>query len=325
MTLHNLYPANISIGFLRTDALPESGDCHSAFATLPQPAVARLSTAVTVGVVAVGEWDVAPMEPAALSLRLPSPLEPSTWLTVSLLQPPPAARIPAFGSVELEVEVSLPPTCEGEHLTSPACLEASSWHRLCFHVLQRGGVWLDTTGAAGPVVGCFDTFATTGVVGGFEPGNAALAVWAQRQDGAAASKVHVVQLVFTSVSGGDVEEVDVGAGLPSSHLSAGSGATKQEEAVPDPQGASDLASMDLEAVRRQAVEEAPEAVVAKMADAFPPLPCPVEFVVLVLGLPSPENRNLQVFEDIALSVHQVGSELHSIPFISLRARSFRWG
>lgn len=44
---------------------------------------------------------------------------------------------------------------------------------------------------------------------------------------------------------------------------------------------------------------------AAYIDAFPPLTCPLSFAVVLVGLPSPENRNMEVFDLISRNLNEV--------------------
>lgn len=152
---------------------------------------------------------------------------------------------------------------------------------------------------AGVKLGDFQPGAVAGDLSNLGVGDQALAVYAVREDGTAVSDVSLVRWTIPDTPppvpcgpGGDPAAcVDTGAVPP---------------LVPLPP-VDEAHDGFLEGVAASALRAYQQRSGSSLSpvEQWPPLSCPLRFVVLMVGLVSPENRNFVVFEHIARTVHQV--------------------
>ena len=224
-----------------------------------------------------------------------------------MVSPCQGCTLPSAGTMDLRVRVQVHPACVQAGLGGvvPGCRSPSDWHRVCFHAPRVAEQWsADSLGGqtVGELLGCFAPRAVYGAVSSFPPGQHSVAVYAVDGGDVVASEVTVVDFV-TAAS--HVQSVPSSTSNPAIQQPASSPGSVElpahgEVAVGAHAEVAGFGGL-MDKVQADAVQHVEHKVLARAVE-WPPLACPMKFTVLLAGLPSPENRNLVVFEHIARTV-----------------------
>ena len=222
---------------------------------------------------------------------------------VTLSSPCDGCVKPPTHTLHIEAHIQLHPACvvaARAALSSqlPCVVAQDDWHHMCFFLPSVNAT--TTTGhppvTSGPLLGCTNPGVRDATVSGFGLGHHAIAVVAKRSDGSAASNVGLARWLVT-------DDASVLAAAKPPVPAGGAGSPVDAGSVVEIQHGEQLAAGFFERLQQDALATAPRDLRFSGVAEWGVPSCPHKFMVLLLGLPSPENNNLVVFEHIARTVH----------------------